>query len=94
LVLRLCYLRTIFAFGAVFSFLLAALFFTKASFTPGREKAVGNLPAVERNAKSVPAKDAIDFAKGRLHPGVVVVIRNCAAIPRFLVDEMRRIGEY
>src|SRR5882672_1728 len=66
----------------------------KASFTPRRKKAVGNLPAVERHAKPVPAEDAIDFPKSRLQPGVVVVVGNGAAIPRRIVNEIRRIGEY
>src|ERR1700674_4289158 len=54
--------------------------YSETHFTPSREEFVGLVPAVEADAKAIPAEHAIDFLESRLDPIAVIVIGNAAPV--------------
>jgi hypothetical protein len=66
----------------------------EAGRPPGGKKFVRLAPAVETDAEAVRFEHAVDFGKGWLQPGRVVVVGDAAALAVVVPDEVRRIGQH
>ena len=63
-------------------------------FAPGGDEAVGLVPAVEADAKTVVLEQAEDFREGWLEPAVVIVVNHGPPVARTVAGDIRRIGQH
>ena len=64
----------------------------KTDFPPLREKCIGTLPSIKREAKTVVFEDAIDFLKGWRNPVKRIIVEESSPVSGRIADTIGRIG--